>query len=269
MLVLAVVKIIATSLTIGSGGSGGVFAPGLVIGGMVGGVMGMLVHLMFPDVVTLDVVPAFVAIGMISLFGGISKAPISVLIMICEMTKNYELLFPGMAAVAISYMITGDYTIYVEQVNTRADSPAHRMEMSVDILQNVRVKDAMVPAERVMTVSPQNTVLEVLDLIEKTGHIGFPVVEDGKLVGIVTFQDVESVPMEERAEKRVEEIMTRNVVVVHPDDTLEDALIKLVERDIGRLPVVERGNERKLVGLITRSDIMKAHAREVTKLLES
>ncbi len=269
MLALAIVKIIATSLTIGSGGSGGVFAPGLVIGGMVGGVIGLLMHGLFPDIVTLDVVPAFVAIGMISLFGGISKAPISVLIMICEMTKNYELLFPGMAAVAISYMITGDYTIYIEQVNTRADSPAHRMEMSVDILQNVKVKDAMVPAERVMTVSPNNTVLEVLDLIEKTGHMGFPVVEDSKLVGIITFQDVESVPIEERAEKKVADVMTRNVVVAYPDETLEDALIKLVERDIGRLPIVERGNERKLVGLITRSDIMKAHAREVAKLIVS
>ena len=120
-----------------------------------------------------------------------------------------------------------------------------------------------------MTVSPDNTVLEVLDLIEKTGHIGFPVVENGKLVGIITFQDVESVPMELRAEKKVEDVMTKNVVVTHPEETLEDALIKLVEKDIGRLPVVERGDERKLVGLITRSDIMKAHAREVSKLLES
>lgn len=268
MLTLAIVKIVATSLTIGSGGSGGVFAPGLVIGGMVGGAVGMLMHSLFPSVVTLSIVPAFVAIGMIALFGGVSKAPISVLIMICEMTKNYELLFPGMAAVAISYMITGDHTIYIEQVGTRADSPAHRMEMSVDILRKIKVWEAMIPAERVMTVSPSNTVLEVLDLIEKTGFMGFPVVEDGKLVGVITFQDLESVSIEKRAETRIDEVMTKKVMVVYPDDDLESALIKLVKMDIGRLPVVERGDEKKLVGFITKGDIIKAHAREVTKLLE-
>jgi CIC family chloride channel protein len=266
MLTLAIVKIVATSLTIGSGGSGGVFAPGLVIGGMIGGATGMLLHDVFPEIVTLDVIPAFVAIGMIALFGGISKAPISVLIMISEMTKNYELLFPGMAAVALAYMITGDYTIYVEQVDTKADSPAHRREMSVDILQNVLVKDAMVPAERVMTVSPHNTILEVIDLIEKTGHIGFPVVQNGELIGMITFEDAERVPIEVRSETTVADVMTRDLVVTYPDENLEEALIKLIQRDVGRLPVVERGNERKLVGLITRSDIMKAHAREVARL---
>ncbi len=266
MLALAIVKIVTTSLTIGSGGSGGVFAPGLVIGGMVGGATGMLLHYALPDIITGDVIPAFVAIGMLALFGGISKAPISVLIMISEMTKNYELLFPGMAAVALAYMITGDYTIYIEQVDTKADSPAHRREMSVDILQNVLVREAMVPAERVMTVSPNNTILEVIDLIEKTGHIGFPVVENGELVGMITFEDAERVPLEKRNTTKVADVMTTDLVVTYPDENLEEALIKLIRRDVGRLPVVERGNEKKLLGLITRSDIMKAHAREVAKL---
>ncbi len=264
LLALAVVKIVSTSLTIGSGGSGGVFAPGLVIGGAVGGAFGFAVHELFPNIVGYEDVPAFVAVGMIALFGGVSKAPLAVLIMICEMTQNYQLLFPGMIAVAISYMLTGDITIYAEQVATRAESPAHRMELSVDILQNVKVADAMVPAERVMVVRPDDTVLEVLDLIEKTGHMGFPVVEDGKLVGIVTFEDIERVPVEDREKVRVKEIMTTKMVTTSPDETLEDALIKLVERDIGRLPVVKDG---KLVGLITRSDIVKAHAREVMKMM--
>ncbi len=266
MLVLAVVKIVATSLTIGSGGSGGVFAPGLVIGGMVGGAIGLMLHSLLPNIITIDTVPAFVAIGMIALFGGISKAPISVLIMISEMTKNYELLFPGMAAVALAYMITGDSTIYVEQVNTKADSPAHMEEMSVDILKNIEVREAMLPAERVMSVNPDNTILEIIDLIEKTGHMGFPVVENGELIGIITFQDAERVPIDDRRTTKVADVMTRDIVVTYPDENLEQALIKLIQRDVGRLPVVERGNEKKLVGLITRSDIMKAHAREVLRL---
>jgi CIC family chloride channel protein len=69
-----------------------------------------------------------------------------------------------------------------------------------------------------------------------------------------------------RSETTVADVMTRDLVVTYPDENLEEALIKLIQRDVGRLPVVERGNERKLVGLITRSDIMKAHAREVARL---
>ncbi len=266
MFLLGVAKIITTSLTIGSGGSGGVFAPGLVIGGMIGGSIGILFHIFFPSLIPADIVPAFVAVGMIALFGGISKAPISVLIMISEMTKNYELLFPGMAAVALAYMITGDHTIYIEQVNTKADSPAHTEEMSIDILRNIDVKSAMVPAEHLLTVTPNNTVLEVLYLIEKTGHMGYPVLEDGKLVGIITFQDVERVPIESRGSARVSEIMTKDVIVAYPDENLEEALIKLIQKNIGRLPVVERGNEKRLLGLITKSDIMKAHAKEVLRI---
>ena len=266
MLVLAIIKIIATSLTIGSGGSGGVFAPGLVIGGMVGGAVGMLFHILFPDTVPLSVVPAFVAVGMIALFGGISKAPISVLIMICEMTKNYELLLPGMAAVALAYMVTGDYTIYIEQVNTKADSPAHRDEMTVDVLENIKVGEAMVPAEKIVTVSPNETLVEIMKKIESTGHLGYPVVENGKLVGIITFEDVEKVPFEERAKVKVKDVMPKRLIVTYPDETLEDVLRKLIENNIGRLPVVDRNDKTKLLGIITRSDVMKAHARVSCKI---
>lgn len=266
MLVLAIIKIIATSLTIGSGGSGGVFAPGLVIGGMVGGAVGMLFHILFPDTVPLSVVPAFVAVGMIALFGGISKAPISVLIMICEMTTNYELLFPGMAAVALAYMVTGDYTIYIEQVNTKADSPAHRDEMTVDVLENIKVSEAMVPAEKIVTVSPNETLVEIMKKIESTGHLGYPVVENGKLIGIITFEDVEKVPFEERAKVKVKDVMPKRLIVTYPDETLEDVLRKLIENNIGRLPVVDRNDKTKLLGIITRSDVMKAHARVSCKI---
>ena len=261
MLVLAIVKMVTTSLTIGSGGSGGVFAPGIVIGGMVGGALGLTFHNIFPEFVTLDVVPAFVAVGMIALFGGISKAPISVLIMICEMTKNYELLFPGMAAVAISYVVTGDYTIYSEQVNTRMDSPAHRYEMAIDLLEDVRVEEAM--SKNVLTVTPNHTVRDVLGLIEKTGYMGFPVLEDGKLVGIITFEDVEKVPIEKRAETKVKEVMTPNPVTVKPKDDLKTALERMVVRGVGRLPVVEND---KLVGIITKGDIIRAYVRIKRKL---
>jgi CIC family chloride channel protein len=138
--------------------------------------------------------------------------------------------------------------------------------MLVDVLENVSVREAMISADKVVTVSPEKTIFEVLKMIEQTGHLGYPVVENGELVGILTFEDVEKVPAEERDSTRVKDVMTTKLIVTYPDENSEDALKKLAANDIGRLPVVERDNEKRLVGLLTRSDIMKAHAREVVKL---
>ncbi len=264
ILLLIIGKILATSFTVGSGGSGGVFAPSIVIGSMVGAFVGYLFNYIFPQIVVQP--EAFVLVGMSAFIAAVAKTPIAAILMVLEMCGGYSLLPALMIAATLSYYLSGDYSIYSEQVANRAESPAHRMEMSIDVLQNVKVKDAMVPAEKIAAVSPYQKVSEVLELIEKTGHIGFPVVRKGKLVGVVTFEDVERVPIEEREAKRVRDIMTRDLIVTYPDETLEDALIKLVEKGVGRLPVVDRQDERKLLGMITRSDIMKAHAREVARL---
>jgi CIC family chloride channel protein len=264
VLFLIIGKILATSFTVSSGGSGGVFAPSIVIGSMVGAFVGYLFNYIFPQIVVQP--EAFVLVGMSAFIAAVAKTPIAAILMVLEMCGGYSLLPALMIAATLSYYLSGDYSIYSEQVTNRAESPAHRMEMSIDVLQNVKVKDAMVPAERIVAVSPYQKVSEVLELIEKTGHIGFPVVRKGKLVGVVTFEDVERVPIEEREAKRVRDIMTRDLIVTYPDETLEDALIKLVEKGVGRLPVVDRQDEGKLLGMITRSDIMKAHAREVARL---
>jgi len=265
MLLLIFGKIVATSLTVGTGGSGGVFAPSIVIGSMVGGFVGYSFHYLFPNVIVQP--EAFVLIGMSAFVAAVAKTPIAAILMVLEMCGGYSLLPALMTAATLAYYLAGDYSIYAEQVATRAESPAHRMEMSIDVLENVRVQDAMVSADKLVVVTPYQRVSEVLELIEKTGHMGFPVVMDGRLVGMVTFEDVERVPLEERDKKLVRDIMTRELIVTYPDETLEEALIKLVDKGIGRLPVVDRNDEKKLLGIITRSDIMKAHAREVKRIV--
>ncbi len=257
-------KIIATSFTIGSGGSGGVFAPSIVIGSMVGGAVGIFFHQLFPNIVTQP--EAYVLVGMGAFVAGVAKTPMAAIIMVLEMTGGYNLLPALMLASVVSYKVTWDRSIYIEQVPTRIESPAHRAEMLVDVLENVTVREAMLPVEKVVTVSPENTILEVMQMIERTGHMGYPVIEDGKLVGIIAFEDVEKLPVEKRSETKVKDVMTTNLIVTYPDESLEDALKKLAINDIGRLPVVDRHDGRKLLGMLTRSDIMKAHAREVTKL---
>ncbi len=257
MAIVVFLKIISTALTVSSGGSGGVFAPSLVAGAMLGGWFGFSMMMLFPTLISTP--SAYVLVGMAAFFSGAAKVPISSIIMVTEMTGGYELLPPLMLASAISYVISGGYSIYEKQVNSRLDSPVHRREMTIDILEQVYVKDAM--NVDVVTVTPETPVSEVLDMVTKTGHIGYPVVRDGELVGIITFEDVEKIPFEERKNVTVEELMTTNIVTAFPDETLEEALKKLVSFSIGRLPVVSRDNPKKLIGILTKSDIIRAHAK--------
>jgi len=127
LLIGAGLKIIATAFTIGSGGSGGVFAPGLFIGGSIGAALAVLFIRLFPSLIPNKegFLASFTIIGMLSLFGGVSKAPLAVLIMVSEMTGSYELIAPSMLAIALSYFITRGYTIYPEQLPDRAHAPAH------------------------------------------------------------------------------------------------------------------------------------------------
>ncbi len=258
---LLIAKIIATSFTVGSGGSGGVFAPSIVIGSMVGALVGNIANLFMPGAVEYPGIYAIVGMG--AFISAVAKTPIASIIMVLEMSGGYELLPAIMTASSISYVLSGGISIYREQMETRAESPAHRRELVKDILETIRVSDAMTPADSVISVSPSSTVKDVLYLVKTTGHLGFPVVENNRLAGIITLSDVNKIPDEEKDTRRIDEIMTKKLIYVSPDESLENALRLLISHDVGRLPVVSNG---KLVGIITRSDIMRAHARELARL---
>ena len=262
MIILIFAKILATSFTVSSGGSGGVFAPSLVIGAMIGGSIGNISHSLFPGIITQP--SACVLVGMASFFAGVANVPIVTLIMVCEMTNSYSLLVPLMLAEAISYVITSRWGIYENQVPTRADSPAHRHELSIDILEKLRVKDAM--TGDVITVSPKDKVSYVSSLIDKYKHLGYPVISKGDIVGIITARDIASVPVSERDTTEIGDISSNNLVVAYSDETLYDAMHKMVEADIGRLPVVDRKNPKKLVGILTKSDITVAYVKEEERI---
>ncbi len=127
LLILAMLKMLATSLTVGSGGSGGVFAPSLVIGGFVGSSLGLLASYIYPDLVTMDEVKFMTIVGMTSFFGGVAKTPLSTMVMVLEMTGSLNLLPHAMIATVLSYLISGDYTIYRSQLATRSESPVHNL----------------------------------------------------------------------------------------------------------------------------------------------
>ncbi|HIE37371.1 TPA: chloride channel protein [Candidatus Geothermarchaeota archaeon] len=126
-ILLIILKILATSFSIGSGGSGGVFAPGLFIGALTGYSLAAILIKLFPGLIgePMRFISTFMIVGMLSLFGGISKAPLAVLIMVNEMVGSYELMGPAMISIAISYFLTGRITIYSEQLRDREHSPVH------------------------------------------------------------------------------------------------------------------------------------------------
>lgn len=261
MIILVPAKIIATSFSIGSGGSGGVFAPSIFIGAMVGGAFGQTMIILFPH--TLTQPAAFVLVGMGALLAGVAKVPITAIVMVSEMAGTYNLLVPLMVACVLAYMLTGKWTIYEKQANSRATSPAHRREMSVDILARILVSEAM--TTDVVTVHPASSVQTIIDLIHTQNHTGFPVVENGKLVGMITFEDAEDVPLDRRGLTPVRDVMSRKLIVAKPEDTLENALQKIVDRNVGRLPVVDKEDPTRMVGIISTYDIVKTHAKSSVK----
>ncbi|MGV8129749.1 MAG: chloride channel protein [Methanolinea sp.] len=261
LILLPFFKILATSLTLGSGGSGGVFAPGLTIGAGIGGALGMGLHLLNPSYVPIETVPVFVIVGMISLFGAVANAPIAVLIMVVEMVGSITILVPAMAAVGVSNLLTGEETIFRSQIQTKAQSGAHRGEYNKKVLEHLLVRDAMIPRQKVVTLSPSDPLMKVSDLIATTAHNGFPVLDGDRLVGIITNRDTRNNPASEGAIPSVREAMTRNPIVVHPGSSLEEALEIMVNQEINHLPVVERESPDRLVGFLSRTDVMQAYIR--------
>jgi len=259
LFLLAILKIVVTAFTISSGGSGGVFAPGLVIGAFTGAAVGDIFINLFPELILNkeEFIASATVIGMMTLFGGISKAPVATLIMVSEMTGEYEMMAPAALAIAISYIITGRISIYKEQVPSREYSPAHIREYSIDVLEALLVSEVM--DTEIEYVTPDMTVMDAMRMILKARHRGLPVIENGKLVGFVAFEDILQVSEDMRREVKVREIMKRRVIKAYPNETLATTLRKLVRHNIGQMPVVDPDNEDKVIGIISREDIVKAH----------
>jgi CIC family chloride channel protein len=252
MLALVALKIVATSFSIGSGGSGGVFAPGLFIGGMVGGGMWGLLHGHAPWMP--DVPAPFVIVGMMALFGGVAKAPIAVILMVAEMTNEFSMIVPAMIATTLAYLVTGNIRIYENQVRTRADSPAHRGEYAIPLVQAVTVAEAM--RTNIITASPIESIAEAEERMKRHGRRGLPVVDNGRLVGMFTTTDALGARQEGKAQ--VGDAMSTELVVAYPSDSLHTALQRMTRSGVSRLPVVERERPNELIGILTTRDLAAA-----------
>jgi len=256
-------KIVATSATLGSGGSGGVFAPCLFIGGMVGGAFGYIVHHLFPSFTALY--GAYALVGMSATFGAAAQAPLTSIIILFEMTNDYHIILPLMTAtiVAVSvYRAFSVESIYTLKLRRRGiDYTALR---SGDLMAEIPVREAL--TDRVVPIAQDATIRELLRLIAKTGREWFPVLDgDHALSGVVTYRDVARPVDEGRLDEPVLHYATRRVVLAYTDESLREVLIRFNQGDIGHLPVVDAANPNRLVGVISRLDVIKAYNRALAR----
>ncbi len=263
MLIAALLKIFATSFTISSGGSGGVFAPSLFIGGMLGGAFGQMMENLLPNVISNPT--AFVLVGMGAFFAGAAKVPISSMIMVSEMTGGYHLLVPMMLSSSTAYVANAHVSIYEKQVTRMADSPANLGDFTIDVLDKLNVEQAYKPANTVPRVREDMTLMEFQQLVSEREENYFPVVnENEEIVGIISLKNVRSVLFEDEMSKFLiaRDFMTGPETVT-PAESLRSALKKFVESEYGQIPVVDMRDENRIIGILSHEDVIHTYNREV------
>ncbi len=176
-------------------------------------------------------------------FGGAAKSPLAVIVMIAEMTGGYGLLAPSMVAVVVAYLLTGSLSVFYNQVESVEDSPAHLEEYETLALKRILVADVM--TKSVQSVKPSANIKIAQDLMETDLVAGLPVLSNGKLVGMVTKTDILKVEPSKRAEKTVDDVMTRQLILAYPEEDLFSALTRMMTRGVGRLPVVSHEAPRR------------------------
>ncbi|ANM31665.1 hypothetical protein ABI59_22045 [Acidobacteria bacterium Mor1] len=262
MLALMALKILATSITLGSGGSGGVFAPGLFIGSMLGGSFGILMHQLFPE---LPGPPgAYALVGMGAVFAGSTHAAMTAVIMMFEMTGDYTIILPLMLTVVtatlVSRQLTGGESIYTMKLTRRGVNLKRGQD--ADVLQGVRAAEVMSESP---TVLPETPLRELTELFLQTNRHAFPVADaQERLEGIVSLADLRN-SAGSADDLTVRDIMTSSVVTARREETLDAVLRKMGPRDLSRLPVIDDPDNRRVLGVVRRNDIVRAYNLALTR----
>ncbi len=254
---LVFLKIVATSITLGSGGSGGIFAPSLFIGALLGEAFGRMATIILPS----TVIPpgAFALVGMAAVFAGTSHAPISAILLLFEMTGNYQILPPLMVTCVISVILVrwiSKPSIYTLKLLRRGIDVEKQVDL--DLMDSITVSEAMI--KDVIAVNESDSVRNVGLKIKKTNHRGFPVLSaEGKLVGMVTRQDINHALQSGDENSEVKNVMTVDIIFCLPNESLKTALNKMAKKNIGRIPVVKQERSDDIIGILTRKSILAAY----------
>lgn len=269
LITVGLIKILTTSLTISSGGSGGVFGPSMVIGGCVGVAVGKVVQEVWWHPINPG---AFGIVAMAGFFAGIARAPVSTIIMVSEMTGSYHLLLPTMWVSTLCFLLCNGTTLYRKQVPSRLESPAHRGDFIVDVLEGIKVEDVYRRDRRIEMVPEAMPLAEIVKLLSTTHQHYFPVVNrEQEMVGIFSSDDVRSYIYDETIWQLADaaDVMTSPFISVLPTDDLNVALRKFTAQNIDELPVMDPANRGRLLGLLRRKETIGAYNRQLATQQEA
>jgi len=265
LLGLFIFKMLATVLTLGAGGSGGIFAPSLFMGAMLGSVFGQIAHHLFPSVTAPT--GAYALVGMAAFFSSAAHAPVTAILILFEMTGDYRIILPLMLATVISTLVArilSRDSVYTLKLTRRGIHLEQGHD--IDIMQGVTVGEAMsTDVEEI----PLNLRLELLaDKFAHTHNHGFPVVDkSGDLAGVVSIRDLEQAHAAGSVDGRtVADIATtEGLLVSYPEEPMWKALCSMGPRDVSQLPVLKQKGSRRLIGLLRRRDIIQAYNHAIAK----
>lgn len=263
LMMLVVMKILATSFTLGSGGSAGDFGPSLAIGGLVGGAFGRAAQILISP--TIDP-GAFALVGMGTFYGGIAHTPVSSLIMVCELAGTYDLLPSIMLTSGLAFVLLRRVKLYESQTTSRFESPAHAGEESLDVLKRLKV-EAFFRNDGVVTLPANAPLTRVVDAVVAAPdwQDSFPVVDaEGNLRGIVSGEILRSAMKDDTPSSLIiaADVMLASVAV-SPTDDLHTALERFLGSGLHELPVVKDG---KVIGLLDESHITRAYHDYLARL---
>lgn len=260
--ILCVMKILATSVTLGSGGTGGSFAPAMFVGAMGGGALGSLIHQVFPGIPALPA--SFALIGMAGVVAGSLNAPITAILIIFEVTGgDYRVILPLMTTVAISVLVT--HSVRKGSVYTLSllrDGFDVEQAKRVEPLAQVRVREVM--RTSMTKLKPDMTLPDILQVVAVSPNTTFPVIDASEeLVGIVSIQDLRSIlTLGEMSPLLIaRDIADHNPKCLYPFDRVSAALTIFTDTDIEGIPVVDAHDPRKIVGILNRQDVFGAYKK--------
>ena len=262
---LIFVKILATSITLGSGASGGIFAPSLFIGAMTGGFFGFCVHELFPLFTASS--GAYALIGMGAIVAGTTHAPITAILIIFELTGDYGIILPLMLSCILSTIVTTSLkqgSIYTIKLLRRGIDISEGWEQN--ILRTLCVREIM--SNQVVTIPESMHLVDIINTL-KIYNVSYlhMVNANEELKGIISFRDIRPLLQEDTLERSViaRDIATLDVFTVRASDNVQLALERMGRRGISQLPVVAEENAIKVIGTVSKKEVLAAYEKTVVR----
>ncbi|MCD6161989.1 MAG: chloride channel protein [candidate division Zixibacteria bacterium] len=255
MLVLIFTKIIATSLTLGSGNSGGIFAPSLFLGAMVGGFFGTIMNNLFPGITAPPA--AYALVGMGAVVAGATHATITSILIVFEMTGDYRIMLPMMVATVFATLVArwlNNESIYTLKLVRQGINLSAGKDIS--ILNEIKVSDVM--ETHYKSIPIHLSFRGIMRLMEESKENTYPVIDNGKFYGMLSFQDLRSILTQQVVPELIiaSDIATRDILTITADENLNEALQKFGFKDLDMMPVIDNNNPTKIIGILRRGDLM-------------